>query len=526
MTSTHILNLYELYVLPNLSTVKNDKKKLACIGSAIAATLLYSLYRKISLPPAGIRAIPRVNIFTYMASVLRGDDAHYQLKHMYAPLIAKANGVYVRPNRCGWSVYVADPADIRYVYSKAEIFPKAPNSIGEPNTLLSAMIRSPSIVTTIGESWKVHKKAAHPAFYRAMPVNLFGSLVQQVFGEIEKENGTINISGYVERFSFDAITAAGFGYNANAIGDKNSEWVGYYTALSKGAFDPFFFLFPIFDTTLRWMFPSRMHLHKILEVFLGKITQIIVDKREMIAKGGASSLGENEKDLCTLMIEAEEGEGGVLTNAEMMNDLLTFVFAGHDTTANAMASAMYYLATHKDIQQKLREEVIEFLGDAPEDVIPTVEQTKTMTYLNMVIKETLRIMGPAVWGHPRIAAEDTELGGFSIPKGTIIITDVIGVQHDERIWEEPYKFDPERFNPDIEDPTKRTTNAWFPFGSGQRQCIGLNMTMTEQRVVLAMMVRKYEFCLPKDSIHKDGMIIAGMDLIGPKELVLDFTKRY
>lgn len=67
------------------------------------------------------------------------------------------------------------------------------------------------------------------------------------------------------------------------------------------------------------MFPSRMHLHKILEVFLGKITQIIVDKREKIAKqGGIESLGENEKDLCTLMIEAEEGEGGVLTNAEMM----------------------------------------------------------------------------------------------------------------------------------------------------------------------------------------------------------------
>jgi cytochrome P450 len=134
-------------------------------------------------------------------------------------------------------------------------------------------------------------------------------------------------------------------------------------------------------------------------------------------------------------------------------------------------------------------------------------------------------MGPAVWGQPRIVAEDTELGDFVIPKGTIVTTDIVGVQHNENIWEDPYTFNPERFNPNNED-TKRTNNAWVPFGNGQRQCIGMNMSLAEQRVVLTMMARKYEWSLPKDSIHKDGMIITGMDIIGPKELVLDFTKRY
>lgn len=89
--------------------------------------------------------------------------------------------------------------------------------------------------------------------------------------------------------------------------------------LKDGAFHPFFFLFPIFDTKLRWMFPSRVRLHKVLEAFLARIDDIIVEKRALIANnGGIGSLDDSEKDLCTLMIEAESGEGGTLTNEQMM----------------------------------------------------------------------------------------------------------------------------------------------------------------------------------------------------------------
>jgi cytochrome P450 len=89
--------------------------------------------------------------------------------------------------------------------------------------------------------------------------------------------------------------------------------------LKEGAFHPFYFLLPIFDTKLRWLFPARVQLHKDLETFLSKINDVIIEKRALIANnGGIDSLDENEKDLCTLMIEAEQGEGGTLTNEEMM----------------------------------------------------------------------------------------------------------------------------------------------------------------------------------------------------------------
>lgn len=109
------------------------------------------------------------------------------------------------------------------------------------------------------------------------------------------------------------------GYNANAIGDKESEWVGLYTSFMEGVLDPFFYLFPVFDTKLRWMFPSRTRVHRNVDVFLSKITEIIENKRAAIASDSyANTTEDSEKDLCTLMIEAEASSGGKLTNEEMM----------------------------------------------------------------------------------------------------------------------------------------------------------------------------------------------------------------
>jgi cytochrome P450 len=76
-------------------------------------------------------------------------------------------------------------------------------------------------------------------------------------------------------------------------------------------------------------------------------------------------------------------------------------------------------------------------------------------------------MGPAVWGQPRIATEDTLLGNYFIPKNTIVTVDIVGLQHDENIWKDPYKFNPERFNSENESNITRS-GAWIPFGSGQR----------------------------------------------------------
>ncbi|KAI8575071.1 hypothetical protein K450DRAFT_263489 [Umbelopsis ramanniana AG] len=504
----------------------SKKQNTTYIVGAVTAFVLYRFYTAIALPPKALRRLPYVNNFRVIWSTLRGDTPWVQFKKLYAPALAKSNesGMYVRRGRVGWCVYVENPALIKKVLLKGELFPRAEHSFGEGDTLLNGMIRHPSILTEPGAKWKKHRKASSPAFHRAMPVKIFGHLVQNLFVEIEKDVNDVEISGLLERFGFDAITSAGFEYNANAIGDKNSDWVKLYTDLKDGAFHPLYFLIPAFDTKYRHFFPSRVQLHQDLKRFIGKIEDIIVDKRAQLANN-RSQVDEAEKDLCTLMLESEaDGEGGSLSNEELLNDLIAFILAGHDTTANALSSAFYYLAKDKAIQQKLRAEAIEYLGDEPHDVIPTVEQSKAMPYLNMVIRETLRIAGPAVWTSPRTISEDTELGDYVLPKGTHVIVDIIALQHDADLWPEPYKFDPERFS--AANKSSKTSNSWLPFGGGQHQCAGMNMSLAEQRVLLSMMVRKYEWELAPGSSHQNDIVMSGMDIIGPKNLNLTFKKRY
>lgn len=108
------------------------------------------------------------------------------------------------------------------------------------------------------------------------------------------------------------------GFNADAIGNPDSEWVHLFTDAMAAAFDPFFYLFPVFDTTLLWMFPRRAKLHQGAEQLLKPIEDIIVEKKEKLRQGITSSLENNEKDLCTLVLEAEmDGSGGGLTIDEI-----------------------------------------------------------------------------------------------------------------------------------------------------------------------------------------------------------------
>ena len=87
-------------------------------------------------------------------------------------------------------------------------------------------------------------------------------------------------------------------------------------------------------------------------------------------------------------------------------------------------------------------------------------------------------MSPAVWSSSRITSQDTDLGPYAIAKDSVVTVDILGLQHNEEDWKNPYTFDPERFNPE-NDSAKRNGSAWQPFGNGKRQCIGMNMSLAE-----------------------------------------------
>ncbi len=195
--------------------------------------------------------------------------------------------------------------------------------------------------------------------------------------------------------------------------------------------------------------------------------------------------GEDTGDLLSmLLLAADEDHGGTMTDKEVRDEALTIFSAGHETTATALTFAWALLAQNPEVEAKLTEEVTRVLGDRP----PTLETLRAMPYLEMVVKETLRLHPPA-FGTLRQPIEDMELGGYKIPKGSLIGISQHTMHRDPRYWEQPNQFMPERFSPEREKSITRYT--YFPFGVGPHICTGQALAMMEVQVILALTIQRY-----------------------------------
>ncbi|KAI8144465.1 cytochrome P450 [Fennellomyces sp. T-0311] len=386
---------------------------------------------------------------------------------------------------------------------KLDIFPKA-SDFGESHqeTLVGRFAFGPNILFSNGNRWKMQRMIANPAFHRSMPVDLFGQLTQQLFRQMDTIlDSPIDFQKMVGRWTLDVIGLAGFDFNFHAIIEPDNEWVERYNRIVSGMEDTKFLLSPSLEKYFLSFFPERKKRHEELTVFLDMMQQIVTKKRESLQTVESLNVKQSEKDLLTLMLEASEEGNGMMTDEELKSNLCIFFTAGHETTTNALSYAAYYLATNPDIQRKAREEVIRVLGNEPIDILPTVEQLREMPYIGMVIKETLRINPPIATIVGRRAAEDTDLSGVFIPKGTRVTCCIYELQHNPTIWKDPETFDPERFAPGGEaEEAAKTGLAWIPFSSGARQCIGMNFSLAEQRVLLPMLCEYFG-----NSHNKNGL---------------------
>eukprot|EP01027_Heterolobosea_sp_BB2_P010246 GEZU01015069.1.p1 GENE.GEZU01015069.1~~GEZU01015069.1.p1 ORF type:complete len:205 (-),score=43.80 GEZU01015069.1:23-637(-) len=178
------------------------------------------------------------------------------------------------------------------------------------------------------------------------------------------------------------------------------------------------------------------------------------------------------------------------------------------------AWAIYYLSTIPEVLSKVREEVDSVLGGQD----PTHETVGKLKYCLAVMKEVLR-MHPPAFTMTRVAAEDVELGGYMLPKGTRVIMNLIDIQNSEEFWEEPDKFRPERF---IAKPKPHLGFTYLPFGAGNRMCIGFKFAELEFCSVLAMLVQKFDIALaPNCPPVKESIVFA----LKPSEIIAQIKKR-
>jgi cytochrome P450 len=196
-------------------------------------------------------------------------------------------------------------------------------------------------------------------------------------------------------------------------------------------------------------------------------------------------------DLLSMLLEAVDSEDSTarMTDEQVRDECMTIMLAGHETTANALSFALWLLAKHPEIQERLHAEAAAVLGTRA----ATAEDYVRLSYTTQVFSETMRLY-PPVWTIARSCVQPYEIAGYPIARGAIVIAPQYVVHRDARFYPDPLRFDPERFAAEKKD---RPRFSYFPFGAGSRQCIGEGLAWMEGVLALATIVRDWRLSLPQ-----------------------------
>jgi cytochrome P450 len=224
--------------------------------------------------------------------------------------------------------------------------------------------------------------------------------------------------------------------------------------------------------------PPIDRLHKVLASIDDTVWGVIHDRQNDPAG--------RDDDLLGLLLSVRDEDGQPLPLKRVRDEAATFMLAGHETTANAMAWMWYLLALNQDARERMLAEVDEVLGDSR----PTLEDIDRLPWTAACFLEAMRVFPPA-WVIPRECVKDDVIAGHRIRKGESVLIPIHALHHDERSWPDPEVFDPTRFLP--ENAKSHHRAAYLPFGAGRRVCAGKAFAVIEGTLVTAMMSRRFTY---------------------------------
>ena len=199
--------------------------------------------------------------------------------------------------------------------------------------------------------------------------------------------------------------------------------------------------------------------------------------------------GEDRGDLLSILLHAQDADDGSrMTDKQVRDEVMTAFMAGHETTAVALSWTWYLLAQNPDVDARLADELHSVLGDR----LPTPADLPKLVYADMVISESMRLYPPA-YALGRQATTATEVGGYAIEPGRIVVLPTWVVQRDPRRFDDPEVFRPERWAG--EHARRLPRFAYFPFGGGPRQCIGNSFATMEAVLLLATIAQRFRLTL-------------------------------
>jgi cytochrome P450 len=345
------------------------------------------------------------------------------------------------------------------------------------------------LVTSEGPYWLRQRRLAQPAFHRQRVSALAGVMIDSIQSMLGRwqahaaRGQPLDVAAEMMRLTLSIAGKTLFGYDMSGDADAMGHAVTAVFEYLNFRINHLLALPVAFPT------PRNLRFRRALGT-LDRVVYDIIDRRRRD--------GQDTGDLLSVLLTAQDEETGErMTDRQLRDEVITFIGAGHETTAQALAWTFYLLSQHPEVDRRFRAEVADVVATRT----PTAQDLANLTYTRRVIEESLRLY-PPVWGMTRGVTEDDVIGGYHIPARSIVIVCQYVTHRHPAFWDDPERFDPDRFLPERIAALPRY--AYFPFAGGPHQCIGNEFAIMEAQLVLAMVAQRYRLSLvPGNSVEPD-----------------------
>jgi cytochrome P450 len=343
------------------------------------------------------------------------------------------------------------------------------------------------LLSAEGEQWQMQRRTLAPLFTPKTVMSFAPAMLGAAAALIERwteaDGSSVDIAGDMTRLTLDVLERTIFSQGLGRDVDQfRTAMTVYLNAIGRiGPLD----LFGVPDYVPRL---SRLRIGATLRFFEAAVDRIIATRRRSLSERS----GDISGDILTLLLNALDPDTGVgMTQMEVRSNVLTFIAAGHETTANALAWSLFLLSQSPQWRERVEHEVDRESNDMAPAGSDRLVETRA------VIEEAMRLY-PPIAAISRVAIGGDELGGKAIRRGAMIVVAPYVLHRHRRLWTRADDFDPNRFMPTTRRDIDRF--AYLPFGAGPRTCIGSAFALQEATLVLAAIVRNFRLELAPDCV--------------------------
>lgn len=384
------------------------------------------------------------------------------------PQAVYERGLYRRRLVARDTVFVMDPDLVRTVLAdEADKFVKS-----------DAMLRAlgpalgDGLLTADGERWRWQRRVASPTFRHERLAAFLPDMIAAAEARRDRwlslVDHTVDVAHEMMQTTFEIIAETMLSGRSGIDPDRVEHGITAFLDSTNWTIALGLIRAPLWTP-----YPGRRRAERARDYLRAEILRIIAERR------GAP---ERRPDLIGLLLEARDPETGRgMNDRDLADNLLTFIAAGHETTALALAWTFYLLDLHPEIAHRVLAEITGITGGEP----LRAEHVGSLSYTRQVLMEAMRLYPPAPI-ITRDAAEDVVLGGERLPAGTNVFVPVYAVHRQTALWPDPDRFDPDRFETGAVKARHRY--AYLPFGAGPRICIGMSFALMEAAAVLAVLL--------------------------------------